>query len=109
MLSRIHPINRCAELGYWVRSGRTGKGIATAAVVQAASIAFQDLGLKRVEMLIAIGNGRSQPVAEKAGAQREGVPRQRLWVGDQIFDAALYSLLPVDLTPSARENLAESY
>ena len=52
-LSRLSKVHRCAGLFYWVHSGRTGRGVATAAIEAMARLAFSELGLRRVEMLIA--------------------------------------------------------
>jgi RimJ/RimL family protein N-acetyltransferase len=57
-----------ANVGYWVRSSQTGQGIATAAVRLVARFGFEDLGLKRLELVIAVDNAASRRVAEKVGA-----------------------------------------
>jgi RimJ/RimL family protein N-acetyltransferase len=62
-----------ANVGYWVRTSQTGQGIATAAVRLLAQFAFEDLGLRRLELLIAVENLASRRVAEKVGATLEGV------------------------------------
>lgn len=85
-----------ANLGYWVRTTRTGNGTATAAVRLLAGWGFKTLGLKRIEILVATGNARSQRVAEKAGATREGILRNRIQVHDKTSDAVMFSLIPED-------------
>jgi len=65
--------SRTANVGYWVRTGQTRQGIATAAVRLIARFGFEDLGLRRLELLIAVDNVASRRVAEKAGATLEGV------------------------------------
>jgi ribosomal-protein-serine acetyltransferase len=70
---------RFANLGYWIRSSATGKGIATAAVLRLIDTTFRDTQLVRLEMVVAVGNRRSQRVAEKVGAIYEGTFRCRLW------------------------------
>jgi len=55
-----------------VRTSQTGQGIATAAVRLVAQCAFEDLGLRRLELLIAVDNLASRRVAEKVGATFEG-------------------------------------
>jgi RimJ/RimL family protein N-acetyltransferase len=92
--NRVHNF---ANLGYWVRSRFVGRGVATAAVRLAAQFAFKEIGLQRVEIVIAVGNLASQRVAGKAGAKREGVLRRRLLLRDQPLDAVMFSLLPEDL------------
>jgi ribosomal-protein-serine acetyltransferase len=96
-LNRMDTENRRANLGYWIRTSRMGQGIAPAATVLLARWGFQELRLRRIEIIVATGNVRSQRVAEKAGAQREGVLRQRIKINDRMHDAAMYSLVPGDI------------
>jgi ribosomal-protein-serine acetyltransferase len=56
-----------------VRTRQTGQGIATAAVRLIARFGFEDLGLRRLELLVAVDNMASRRVAEKVGATFEGV------------------------------------
>jgi RimJ/RimL family protein N-acetyltransferase len=60
-------------------------------------LAFEQLGLVRVEIVVAVGNEASQRVAQKVGALREGILRNRIVLGDKIYDAVMYSLIPEDL------------
>ncbi len=85
------------NLGYWVRTSCTKRGIASAATRLAARYGLRELGLQRIEIVAAINNRASQRAAEKAGARREGVLRKRLLVNDQPHDAVLYSLIAEDL------------
>ena len=87
-----------ANLGYWVRTSATGKGIASRATRLVAGFAFEELKLQRVEIMAAVGNIASQRVAEKAGAIREGVLRKRLLNDDRPLDAVLFSLIEEDLS-----------
>jgi ribosomal-protein-serine acetyltransferase len=98
-INRIDFAHRWANLGYWVRSSRAGKGIAPAATILLARWAFEKLGLLRIEIAAAAGNSRSRRVAEKAGAKFEGMLRNRFYLYGQSHDAALYSLVPGDLAP----------
>jgi RimJ/RimL family protein N-acetyltransferase len=95
-LNQIRRNHNFANLGYWVRSSRTGRGIATAATLLAAEFGFEDLGLNRIEILTATENRASGRVAEKAGAQKEGVLRSRLLLHDRPHDAVIYSLIAAD-------------
>jgi len=88
---------RIAELGYWVRTSRTKKGVATAATRLLAQFGFKELELNRIEIVVAVGNKISQRVAEKAGATREGILRNRLFIREQVHDAVMFSLIPGDL------------
>jgi RimJ/RimL family protein N-acetyltransferase len=69
-----------------------GQGIAPRAVEQLAKWAFSQTDLHRLEIVAALGNTRSQRVAEKAGAIREGILRGRLWLHSTPHDAVLYSI-----------------
>jgi RimJ/RimL family protein N-acetyltransferase len=72
-----------ANLGYWVRTSETGRGIASKATRLVAQFGFAELGLQRIEILAAVGNVASQRVAEKAGAVRECVARKRLLINGE--------------------------
>jgi len=85
-----------ANLGYWVRTSRTRQGVATAATLLLARFGFDRLTLNRIEILIAVDNRASQRVAERVGAVREGVLRNRLVVRDAEHDAVMFSLIPSD-------------
>lgn len=92
-VNAIDRQNRWANLGYWLRTDATGHGFATAAARLAAGFAFGELGLERVEILVATDNARSQAVAGRLGAAREGVLRRRLRVHDHVQDAVVFSLI----------------
>jgi RimJ/RimL family protein N-acetyltransferase len=92
-LNQINKEQRFANLGYWVRSSASGHGIAADAVRQLERWAFEETSLERLEIVIAVGNARSQRVAEKAGAVLEGVLRARLRIHEAYHDAFMYSLV----------------
>jgi len=95
-LNQISHTHRMANLGYWVRSSCTGRGVATAATRLIAQFGFAVLRLQRLEILIEVSNLASQRVAEKAGAQREGTLRKRLFIHGKAVDAVVYSLIASD-------------
>ncbi len=96
-LNKVDHANRLANLGYWVRATATGNGTATEAAALLAHWALGELGLIRLEVVAATSNRPSQRVAEKLGATREGVARNRFWLGGSVHDAVVYSLVPADL------------
>jgi ribosomal-protein-serine acetyltransferase len=96
-LSEIDKVNYRANLGYWVRTGRTGQGIAPIAARILAKWGFETLKLKRIEILVDTRNQRSLRVAEKAGAIREGTLRNRCTAHDKAHDAVMHSLVPGDI------------
>lgn len=91
-----------ANLGYWVRSSATGRGIATSAARLLAQYAFGELGLERLEIVAAIDNHASQQVALKVGAQREGLARRRIRIREIQHDALVFSLVRHDLPLATR-------
>jgi len=99
-LNNIIWAYRIANLGYWVRSKRTGEGVATAAAVEVARFGLAKLGLCRIEIVAAVGNTASRRVAEKTGATYEGILRNRIKIGDRNLDAAMHSLIPGDFERS---------
>jgi RimJ/RimL family protein N-acetyltransferase len=96
-LERLDPLDRAWRLGYWVRSDRTGRGIARRAAHLLARFAFGPLGAERLSILVATGNARSLAVAEALGAQREGLLRSRFRLRGARHDAVVLGLLPDDL------------
>jgi RimJ/RimL family protein N-acetyltransferase len=93
--NRVHGF---ANLGYWVRAGLWGRGIATAAARLAAAHAIDALSLARLEIVVRVDNAASRRVAEKAGAVLEGIARHRIATGGGATVAgAIYSLVPDDL------------
>jgi RimJ/RimL family protein N-acetyltransferase len=92
-VNQINRLHRFGNLGYWVRSSATGRGVATAAARQVAEFAFRHTDLVRLEIVCAVRNERSQHVAERAGASREGILRHRLLLHGEPVDAVMYSLV----------------
>ena len=86
------------NLGYWLRTGFTGNGYATAATKLLVEFGIQQLQLKRIEIVASIENVPSQKVAERAGAYKEGISRNRLLIHDKLHDAVIYSFIPDDFS-----------
>jgi len=83
-----------ANLGYWIRTGYTGDGLATEATLGLAKFSFQYLNIQRLEIIMSTQNTASRRVAVKAGAHFEGTLRNRLFLHEQQHDAHIYSLVP---------------
>ncbi|HEY5728704.1 MAG TPA: GNAT family protein [Anaerolineales bacterium] len=101
-LSQKHPVYHFCNLGYWVRSSRHGQGIAGRAAKLIARFGFEQAGLIRAEIVMAVPNEKSRRVAEKSGAHYEGILLNRMVVRESIYDAHMYSLLPSDFGLVAR-------
>lgn len=93
-LNQFNDPNSFCNLGYWVRQSWQCRGAASAAVSALTRFAFSHLGQGRVEIVIAAGNEASCAVAEKAGALRECLARNRLRLHGSFTDAYVYSLVP---------------
>jgi ribosomal-protein-serine acetyltransferase len=100
-LNQVRRRARFANLGYWVRSKSTGKGIATAAALLVAHFAFAELGFNRIEIGAAASNAASLRVADKMGATRQGIQKRKIAFRDKVYDRVVSSL-----TPKALENRA---
>ncbi len=87
---------RCAELGYWVEPRFRGRGISAWAARQLLNFCFHVLRLQRLAIVIRVDNLASQRVAEKLGAQFEGVARKRIFFAQQPLDARVYAITPGD-------------
>jgi RimJ/RimL family protein N-acetyltransferase len=98
-LNFVNRIHNFANLGYWVRSSRTGRGVASAATRLIARFGLEELKFQRLEILAAVDNIASQRVAGKAGAVREAILRKRLLLHGRPHDAVMYSLTVEDLKP----------
>ena len=90
-LNQIDKVNHRANLGYWVRSSVTRRGVATAAVQLIHEWAFKNTDLLRLEIVVAKENAASHRVAEKAGAVREGVMRRRVLLHGVAHDATMFA------------------
>jgi ribosomal-protein-serine acetyltransferase len=95
-LIELRRSDKVASMAYWVRTTETKKGIATASILLLAGFGFQELNLNRIELVIATNNISSICAAEKAGAVREGVLRNRYEAHGLIQDAFMFSLIRKD-------------
>ena len=77
------PVGQCslearadnaAEVGYWLRSDRTSRGLATRSVLAVTEVALA-AGYERLVIHCDQGNARSAAVARRAGYILEGVTR----------------------------------
>ena len=92
-INQLDPMNRRANVGYWVRTSETRRGVATTAVELVTRWAFTHTDFVRLEILAATTNRPSQRVAERVGAVKEGLLRSRLLVRGHFQDAYLYSII----------------
>lgn len=89
-LNEIDYKQKTANLGYWIRSSAMGQGIATKAVARLSAWGFKNTDLIRLEIKCAVKNARSQRVAEKSGAVREGIRKSCLDIHGKKHDAVVF-------------------
>ncbi|MEM7284774.1 MAG: GNAT family N-acetyltransferase [Actinomycetota bacterium] len=90
-LNRIDPLNRTANLGYWLHGDAVGRGHATRAtrLVAGHGLALDEIELIQIEM--STENEPSRRVAERAGAAYEGVLRSRLLLQGRRHDVHVFT------------------
>ena len=89
------PFQSC-HLGYWVSAADNGRGLATAAVRDMMRVAFDELGLHRIQAGTLLHNIGSQRVLERNGFVRFGVAPEYLNIAGKWQDHALYQVLSTD-------------
>lgn len=81
------------SVGYWVSAADNGRGLATAAVRDIKRVAFEELGLHRIQGETLLHNVRSQRVLERNGFVRFGMAPTYLKIAGEWQDNALYQVL----------------
>ena len=95
------------EIGYWIRTSRTGAGLATEVAAALTRVAIEICGVDRVEIHVDPGNAASLAVPRRLGYREEATLRRRLPPVDPAGpprDAVIFSLLADELSssPAAR-------
>ncbi|MEV5570250.1 GNAT family N-acetyltransferase [Spirillospora sp. NPDC052269] len=81
------------NLGYWVSGTANGRGLATRAVGEIVEIAFDGLGLHRVQAATLVHNERSQRVLGRNGFVRYGIAPDYCKIAGRWQDHALYQAI----------------
>lgn len=100
-VNQINRAHRSGNLGYWVATAHTGRGVARTAAREAIGLGFGRLGLQRLEIIALPSNIASVRVAEALGARRECVARNRIHFQGRAHDALVFSLIPEDAAPAS--------
>jgi RimJ/RimL family protein N-acetyltransferase len=90
------PSDGFAEAGYWTAPGGRRQGYTAEALGLLCAWAFDEVGLRRVELVVDPDNAGSRGVAERAGFRAEGIVRQRFLHRGQPSDVVLYARLATD-------------
>jgi RimJ/RimL family protein N-acetyltransferase len=87
---------REGEIGYLVLPAARGRGVAVRAVRLLTRWGFDELGLERIELLIATANTASVRVAERSGYRLDGVLRNAHFKEGRRGDTGIWSRLRDD-------------
>lgn len=96
MSSIVRGAFQSASLGYWISGDRNGQGLAGAAVADMKRIAFEDLGLHRLEASTLEHNAASQRVLERNGFERIGLAPRYVRIAGRWQDHVLFQVLAED-------------
>ena len=88
--------NSIGEIGYWIRSDATSRGVGTEAAGRMLQVGFDELGMHRITLRIAVGNRPSERIAEKLGFTYEGTLRDEVKVGSVWLDHTVWGLLEAE-------------
>ena len=89
----IDTLSNSGEIGYWLAKRYEGRGIVTRACERFFDMAFDELGLHRMELQAASDNVRSRAVAGRLGMREEGVWRDGIRIADGYLDSVGYGIL----------------
>ena len=90
--------HRVGELGCGLLPAARGRGIASRALRLVAEWSLSELGLARVEVVVACENDAALRLVARAGFHVEGTLRSYLELDGERLDARICSLLPEDLS-----------
>lgn len=90
---------RLFSAGYWIRTGETGKGLATELLNALTRYAFGALAANRLAISHADGNERSRRVIEKLGFGKEGTTRKFYVLNGVLVDSHHYARFECDGLP----------
>jgi len=83
-------------VGYGLMPETTGQGFMTEALEAAVAIAFDDLGLHRVEVSVVPRNERSLAVARRCGFEEEGVSKRYIRIAGTWEDHVRFARVRED-------------
>ncbi len=92
-------VNEKTEIGYWLISEMTGKGIITRSCRLLIQLAFEKMGMNRITIRCAIGNIPSAKIPSGLNFTFEGIERNGERHKDQFLDLKVFSLLKWEFSP----------
>jgi ribosomal-protein-serine acetyltransferase len=106
-VDRYQPMFSSAEVGYWLRSDMSGRGLMTEAAAAVVEYSFAELGIHRLELRAGVENYPSLRVAEKLGFRRGGLLRHASRNAWAYYDVYVFDLLATDERTVVRRGLVE--
>lgn len=95
------------EIGYWVATGASKKGIATEAASALLQVAFRVDGVPRVEIRCEPSNLGSVAVAKKVGMKLEGTLRSNVMQADgSMRDTLVFAAIKAELDTLPARNVS---
>ncbi len=94
-LCGFHEINardQSVIIGYWLAEAHQGNGIISRCTAFFIDYAFEELGLKRVDIPVAEENVRSRAVCERLGLSNRGTIENAEWLYDKWVNHIRYSV-----------------
>jgi RimJ/RimL family protein N-acetyltransferase len=102
--SGLHPRANpgSLEIGYWIRAGEVGRGLATELTAVLTRVGFELCALDRVDIQVEPTNARSLAIPRKLGFTQEAVLRRRLEAaaGEPRRDSVVFTMLREELAGS---------
>lgn len=95
-LDQVNWVHQTANLGYWVRTSRTRQGVATAAAKLLVRFGFEQLRLKRIDVVTSIDNTPSARVAEKLDPSERKRVKDSSLTEKGVSDTIVFSLFSQD-------------
>ncbi|MDR1696976.1 MAG: GNAT family N-acetyltransferase [Rickettsiales bacterium] len=89
----VNERHKSAEIGYWIASQFSGHGIITRAVKMLERLAFETIGLNRVDIRMDVENIPSENVAKRLDYKFEGILREAFMLRGKSRDIRVYSKL----------------
>lgn len=90
----INDTDRGVTIGYWLSEDAMGNGLVTRATSILLNYAFDELGLSRVNIPVAVGNRRSRSICESLGLESEGIKKDAEELYGVYVDHVLYYTTP---------------
>lgn len=86
----------CAQVFYWVQASSRKQGLARRALTAVSRIAFEDLGLNRMEALLRSDNDPSRAVLERCGFVFEATLIEKFINNNRTYDGLQFRMTRTD-------------